>query len=109
MKDEVGTFLIAKGFKLCLNVDKILEKADLTFNSELFLQKITEPIFIMHAKDDGIIPYQLGRQLYQVAVNNSCNVKFFPFEKNLHLGHDYIYKAELFDDVVKEVVSSVNE
>ena len=109
MKDEVGTFIIAKGFKVCLDVDKILEKSDLTFNSEHFIQHIKEPVFIMHAKDDKIIPYELGRQLYNVAMNCSCNVKFFPFEKNLHLGHDYIHKAECFEDIVTEVVSSIKK
>lgn len=109
MKDEVGTFLMAKGVKVCLDVDKIIEKSDLTFDSEHFIQHIKEPVFIMHAKDDKIIPYELGRQLYHVAMNSSCKVKFFSFEKNLHLGHDYIYKAEFFGDVVKEVVSSVKE
>jgi len=109
MKDEVGTFLVAKGFKVCIDVNSILEKSDLTFNSEHFIQHIKEPIFIMHAKDDKIIPYELGRQLYHVAMKSSCKVKFFPFEKILHLGHDYIYKAEFFEDVVKEVVSSVKK
>ena len=109
MKDEVGTFLVAKGFKLLLNVDKIIENSNLTFNSADFIQQIKKPLFIMHAKDDNIIPYELGRQLYQIAENNSCNVKLFSFEKNLQLSHDYIYKADTFEDMINEIVKTVNE
>ena len=107
MKDEVGTFLIAKAAKLIIDVNKLIEKADLTFNSESFIEHIQEPLFIMHAKDDKIIPYELGRQLYQVAITKSCDVKFFPFEKSLRLGHDNIYMADSFSDIVQEIISMV--
>ena len=109
MVSEVGTFLIAKVAKYLIDVDKLLEKSDMTFNSELFIQNIKEPVFIMHAEDDNIIPFKLGKQLFQVALKNSCDVKFFPFNKNLHLGHDNIYQADSFNDVVREIVSIVEK
>ena len=109
MVSEVGTFMLSKVAKNVIDVDKLLEESDMTFNSELFIQDIKEPVFIMHAEDDNIIPFELGKQLFQVALKNSCNVKFFPLEKKLKLGHDNIYKANSFNDIVREIVSNVNE
>ena len=109
MKDEVATFWIAKVFKLLIDVDKLIEKSCLTFNSEKFVQSIKEPISILHAQDDWVIPYKLGKRVYEAASKENSNAKFYSFEKNLHLGHDDIYKANKFDEVVKEIVSNVKE
>ena len=109
MKDEVATFLVAKAFKLLLDVDKLIEKASLTFDSEKFIETIKEPISILHAEDDGVIPYELGRKLYEISAKENSKTKFFSFEDNLHLGHDDIYKANTFDEVVKEIVMSVKQ
>ena len=109
MKSEVGTFMIAHVMKFLINVDRLLEESDMTFNSELFIKNIREPVFIMHAEDDGVIPFELGKQLYHIAMNHSCDVTFFPFEGSLHLGHDYIYKADSFTKIVGDIVSKVNQ
>ena len=109
MKDEVATFWVAKAFKLLLDVDKLIEKADLAFNSEKYIQVVNAPIFLLHAKDDGIIPYDLGRRLYEIVAKENCISKFYSFEKNLHLGHDDIYKANSFDDRVKEIVLHIKK
>ena len=109
MKDEVATFWIAKVFKLLLDVDKLIDKSLLSFNSEKFVQSIKEPISILHAQDDWVIPYKLGKTLYEAASKENYKAKFHSFEKNLHLGHDDIYKANTFDEVVKEIVLNVKE
>ena len=109
MKDEVATFWIAKAFKLLLDVDKLIEKADLTFNSENFLHEVQDPFFVLHAEDDKVIPYQLGRRLYEVLAKENSRTKFYSFQKNLHLGHNDIYKANSFDDMVKEIVLHIKK
>ena len=109
MKDEVGTFQAAKGLNLLMDVNKLIEDSDLSFDSANVIQHIKEPIAILHAKDDKIVPFELGEKLYQAALNHSCNVQFFPFEACLGLGHENIYKAESFQDVVKEIISSLNK
>ena len=109
MKDEVATFWIAKVFKLLLDVDKLIEKSFLTFNSEKFVKSIKEPISILHAQDDWVIPYKLGKRLHEAASKENSKAKFYSFEKNLRLGHDDIYKANTFDEVVKEIVLNVKE
>ena len=109
MEDEVGTFQAAKGLGLVMDVNKLIKDSDLAFDSASFIKDIKEPISILHAKDDKIVPYELGEKLYQIALNNSCNVRFFPFENSLGLGHENIYKAKSFGDVVKEILSNLNE
>ena len=109
MKDEVATFLAAKLFKLFLDVDKLIENAELTFDSEYHIQFITEPISILHAQDDGIIPYELGRRLHEVASKDNPKAKFYSFDKNLRLGQDNIYQADSFNDIVKEIVMNVEQ
>ena len=87
----------------------MIKDSDLAFDSANFIKDIKEPISILHAKDDKIVPYELGEKLYQIALNNSCNVRFFPFENSLGLGHENIYKAKSLGDVVKEILANLNE
>lgn len=109
MVDEVESFAIAKPFKYLINIQTIIENIDLAFDNETLIKNIKEPIFIMHAEDDGIIPFRLGKRLFDVAETNSCNARFFPFEKCLHLGHDNIYSADQFQEVVKVIINTVKE
>jgi len=104
MEDEVGTFQAAKGLKLVMDVNKLIKDSDLTFDSTAFISHIKEPIAILHAKGDWVVPYKLGEKLYTTALNNSCNVRFFDFEYHLGLGHENIYKAESFDDILKQIM-----
>ena len=107
MKAEVGTFWLAKLFKHILDVDKLIEDSDLSFNSELWIKSLEEPVFILHAKDDNVINFELGKRLFQVALEHSVRVKFFPFEKTLGLRHDDIYKADSFNAIIDEIVSTI--
>ena len=109
MVDEVESFAIAKPLKYLINIQTIIENIDLTFDNETLIKNIKEPIFIMHAEDDGIIPFRLGKRLFDVAETNSCNARFFPFEKCLHLGHDNIFSADQFQEVVQVIINTVKE
>ena len=109
MKAEGGTFWLAKVFKHILDVDKLIEDSDLEFNSELWIKSLKEPVFILHAKDDNVINFELGKRLFQVALEHSVRVKFFPFEKNLRLRHDDIYKADSFNVIIDEITSVIRD
>ena len=107
MQDEVGTFQAAKGLSLLMDVNKLIKDSDLAFDSASVIQHIKEPIAILHAKDDKVVPFELGEKLYTTALSNGCNVIFFPFEYDLRLGHENICKAESFLDIVKQIMSMV--
>lgn len=48
---------------------------------------------ILHAKDDEIIPFNLAQNLFNQVKEKKESVEFTPFDSNLHLRHDGIFKA----------------
>ena len=59
------------------------------FNTENFIEKINQPLLIIHDKDDSIVPYNDAVQI----VNKNPRVKFISTEKLGHsLFHNQVYK-----------------
>ena len=54
----------------------LLQKRDLLFDSEKHLLDINEKVCILHAKDDAIVPFQLGERLYKKMAENSNDIIF---------------------------------
>uniref|UniRef100_A0A8C5MVD6 Lysophosphatidylserine lipase ABHD12 n=1 Tax=Leptobrachium leishanense TaxID=445787 RepID=A0A8C5MVD6_9ANUR len=54
-------------------------------------------LLIMHAEDDPVIPFHLGRKLYNIAAPakslRDFKVQFVPFHKDLGYRHKYIYRS----------------
>ena len=77
MKDEVESFKASSiltffGFK----INNLLEQADMLFDNALWASQIEEPLMILHAKDDEIIPFNLAQNLFnQVKVLEDFSVK----------------------------------
>ena len=108
MKDEVATF---KSFKILTFIggitglgataENLLEQADLLFDNALWIPQIEQPVMILHAKDDEIIPFDLAEKLFNNVKEKKENVEFVPFNSNLKLGHNRIFKAlAQFDGIV---------
>ena len=96
----MGTFgnIISKFF---ITIGKILEKRDLKFDNEKCLLDVKEKVIILHAEDDAIVPFKLGKKLYQSSLTTSENRQLFAFEKEHKLGHHEIYKYHNLSDVMK--------
>ena len=59
------------------------------FNTETFIEKINQPILIIHDKNDTIVPYNDAVQI----TNRNSEVKFITTEKLGHsLFHNQVYK-----------------
>nr|DBA26979.1 TPA: hypothetical protein GDO54_011165 [Pyxicephalus adspersus] len=58
---------------------------------------ISCPLLILHAEDDPVIPFNLGRKLYNIAAPakslRDFKVQFVPFHKDLGYRHKYIYRS----------------
>ena len=80
-----------------------LREANLEFDSVINLKKILEPILILHAKDDKVVPFELGKKLFDLN-KNICDIKFVDFEANLGLGHNDIYQDKNIADIVNNFV-----
>ena len=108
MADEVQTF---KSFKILQFIggitglgatrENLLEQADMLFDNRLWIPQIEQPVMILHAKDDEIIPFNLAEKLFNKVKETKENVEFVPFNSNLKLGHQRIFKAiAQFDGIV---------
>ena len=94
MKDEVESFKASKILSfLGLKVESILNQSDMAFDSALWLPQVKEPVMILHAKDDEVIPFHLAEELYNNTKEVKDNIEFVPFEADMKLRHDGIYKA----------------
>lgn len=66
------------------------------------------PVMVVHAEDDGMIPYHLGKKVYEVALNNRTNrlsngqaiFKLVPAK--LKCNHMEIYKDPKLPDYIRE-------
>ena len=97
----IGT--INKIFDYFADTKWLLQKRDLLFDSEKHLLDINEKVCILHAKDDAIVPFQLGERLYKKMAENSKAIKFFPFNAEHNLGHDDIYKYNDLDKIMQYI------
>ena len=96
--------IINKIFDYFADTMALLETIDLSLDSERWLKDIKQPVFILHAKDDAIVPFELGEKLYLEMVRNSMDIKLFSFEAEYELGHDDIYKYKMIDTVLNEIM-----
>ncbi len=67
-----------------------------------------EPIFILHAEDDRVIPHELAQKLYD-ASKDRCDVSFRSFEGSLGLGHNNLHRHVDFAQIVKNVIDKVEK
>ena len=83
----------------------LLKKRDLLLDSETWLLDIKEPIFILHAKDDAIFPFELAEKLYHEGIKHSVDIKLFSFEAELRCGHYSIYKSNTIDSILQQIIN----
>ena len=64
------------------------------------------PVLILHAEDDAVVPYKLGRALYESALvtrpAGSRAVEFREFSAELAYGHKYICRDPGLPDIVRQ-------
>ena len=115
MTDEVKSFKLSRILNvLGLDVQDVLEKADVEFNSTKWLKYVKKPIFIFHAEDDEVIPFPLAQKMSEDLAQDGVNVEFYPFHTaNQKLGHDGIflvknprYLTEIVPEFVEKALRS---
>ena len=111
MLDEVQTFQASQLLPwIGVDIAEKLSQVDMLFDSTHWLKAIKTPIFIMHAEDDKVIPFQLGSKLYEDLKNAGTNVEFHLFSSGQGLGHEGIVEAKiprLLSDIVSNFVKKV--
>lgn len=70
---------------------------DLRFESDLHISKFHQPVMIIHAEDDLVVPFQLGYKLYRSSLDTRGKswgpVEFHRFEGSSHYGHKFLCRA----------------
>ncbi|KAK7878356.1 hypothetical protein WMY93_031073 [Mugilogobius chulae] len=58
---------------------------------------ISCPVLILHAEDDSVVPFHLGKKLYNLASRSKSlsghKVQFVPFDSSLSYKHKFIYRS----------------
>ncbi|KAF3824583.1 hypothetical protein GH733_009917 [Mirounga leonina] len=74
--------------------------------SSLSVKHISCSLLILHAEDDPVVPFQLGRKLYNIAAPSRSfrdfKVQFIPFHSDLGYRHKYIYKSPELPRILRE-------
>ncbi|KAK3093611.1 hypothetical protein FSP39_018069 [Pinctada imbricata] len=89
-------------------IDTIAEN-HIYFSSDENIASVTTPLFIVHAEDDEIVPYELGVKLYESARSNrppgSGPLEFLPLHKGHGYGHKHIFQAPELPDSIRKFVA----
>jgi abhydrolase domain-containing protein 12 len=83
---------------------------NIRFESDKHINGVTVPVIILHATDDGIVPYELGRKLYEVALRRTPDLKvdFVTFDGVHGYGHKHIHKSPQLVGIIRKFASEHN-
>ncbi|KAM5305211.1 lysophosphatidylserine lipase ABHD12 isoform 2-T4 [Glossophaga mutica] len=74
-----------------------ITSSGIKFANDENVKHISCSLLILHAEDDPVVPFQLGRKLYNIAAPSRSfrdfKVQFIPFHSDLGYRHKYIYKS----------------
>ncbi|KAK2878883.1 hypothetical protein QQF64_010992 [Cirrhinus molitorella] len=83
---------------------------DIRFASDENVNHISCPVLILHAEDDTVVPFQLGKKLYDLAAQskslNGHKVQFIPFPSSLGYRHKFIYKSPQLPNILSDFLSA---
>uniref|UniRef100_A0A8C7LP29 Lysophosphatidylserine lipase ABHD12 n=1 Tax=Oncorhynchus mykiss TaxID=8022 RepID=A0A8C7LP29_ONCMY len=70
---------------------------DIRFASDENVDHISCPLLILHAEDDSVVPFHLGKKLYNIASQSKSlsghKLQFIPFPVSLAYKHKFIYRS----------------
>ncbi|XP_047473114.1 lysophosphatidylserine lipase ABHD12-like [Penaeus chinensis] len=92
---------------------KPLAASGIDFRSDDHIGNINAPILIMHAEDDLVVPYALGRKLYETALkvrsNDAPPIKFVGFDAKYGYAHKFICRAPEMPEILRDFFSKAIE
>ncbi|KAL8185172.1 UNVERIFIED_CONTAM: Monoacylglycerol lipase abhd12 [Gekko kuhli] len=74
-----------------------ITSSGIKFANDENVKHISCSLLILHAEDDPVVPFHLGKKLYNIAAPSrnfrDHKVQFIPFHTDLGYRHKYIYKS----------------
>lgn len=87
--------------------------AGIDFNTDENIKNIDEPVLILHAEDDHIIPFECGRKLHESTLQSkngdTDKVHFKTFERKLGYRHNDIYRAPELPNIIRNFLKICSE
>ncbi|KAK1793062.1 hypothetical protein P4O66_011473 [Electrophorus voltai] len=78
---------------------------DIRFASDENVNHISCPVLILHAEDDTVVPFHLGKKLYNMAAQSKSlsghKVQFVPFQSSLGYRHKFIYRSPQLPHILR--------
>ena len=113
LREAIPVFPLAKIFSLLPHfnscfLEPLVGNHHLNFDSSVLMSRVSTPLLFFHAEDDRIVPYSLGRKLYNIALQEQpasvqLRPSFVSFPRERHFGHKNIVAAG--DELVRAVQS----
>ncbi|KAM9364397.1 lysophosphatidylserine lipase ABHD12 isoform 2-T2 [Pholidichthys leucotaenia] len=79
---------------------------NIRFASDENVNHIWCPILILHAEDDSVVPFSLGKKLYHMASRSKSlsghKVQFVPFPSALAYKHKFIYRSPELPNILSD-------
>uniref|UniRef100_M4ANS2 Lysophosphatidylserine lipase ABHD12 n=1 Tax=Xiphophorus maculatus TaxID=8083 RepID=M4ANS2_XIPMA len=78
---------------------------NIRFTNDENVDHISCPVLILHAEDDGVVPFHLGKKLYSLASRSSSlsghKVQFVAFPAALAFRHKFIYRSPELPNILR--------
>ncbi|XP_061083515.1 lysophosphatidylserine lipase ABHD12 isoform X1 [Conger conger] len=85
---------------------------DIRFASDENMGHISCPVLILHAEDDTVVPFHLGKKLYSIAAQSQSltghKVQFIPFPGNLGYKHKLIYSSPELPHILSDFLGTAH-
>lgn len=85
------------------------------FDSIGRISQVSCPLLILHAEDDGFVPFEHGKRLYEEAVNCPSrkslrpeDTQFVGFDGKFDLGHKNIYLSPDLPNIIKKFIKNID-
>uniref|UniRef100_A0A4W6F0U3 Lysophosphatidylserine lipase ABHD12 n=1 Tax=Lates calcarifer TaxID=8187 RepID=A0A4W6F0U3_LATCA len=85
---------------------------NIRFASDENVNHISCPVLILHAEDDTVVPFHLGKKLYNMASQSkslsSHKVQFVPFPSSLAYKHKFIYRSPELPNILSNFLGTAH-
>uniref|UniRef100_A0AAQ6AK35 2-arachidonoylglycerol hydrolase ABHD12 n=1 Tax=Amphiprion ocellaris TaxID=80972 RepID=A0AAQ6AK35_AMPOC len=85
---------------------------NIRFASDENVNHISCPVLILHAEDDGVVPFHLGKKLYNLASRSKSlsghKVQFVPFPSALAYKHKFIYRSPELPNILSDFLGTAH-
>lgn len=116
LRDAIPLFPLSRFFTFLpyfeyFFVEPIVENPLTNFDSASLMHKVHTPLLFLHAEDDRIVPFTLGKKLHTIATKmqpkSVLSPKFYAFPASKGYGHKYIALDPELPQIVDNFIKSV--